>query len=245
MRTPPVATSTSPYGPSRVRRAVRPGPGRTARLREGGRPRAHRREARPARLRAVEGRQGGRAVLAVAVGGRVVRAGTSSARHGRRPPRRGVRPARRRARPRSSRTTRTRSRSRAAPATASPGTGCTTAWSRSRAGGGEKMSKSLGNSTTVEDVLQDVAPAGAALRARAPATTARSWSGPTRRCPRPSGVRPDRDLRPQRRPTHGRASSLAAPRPPGTPSRRRSTTTSACRRRSRCCTPASAPATRC
>ena len=47
----------------------------------------------------------------------------------------------------SSRTTRTRSPSRSRPATASPGTGCTTAWLTI---GGEKMSKSLGNSLLVD-----------------------------------------------------------------------------------------------
>ena len=67
--------------------------------REGRGPRAHRREARPAGLRAVEGRQGGRAVLAVAVGAGPAGLAHRVLGHGRRPPRRGVRPARRRPRP--------------------------------------------------------------------------------------------------------------------------------------------------
>ena len=53
------------------------------------------------------------------------------------------------------RTTRTSWRSRARPATGSPATGCTTAWVTL---GGEKMSKSLGNTLSVENLLEQVRP---------------------------------------------------------------------------------------
>ena len=113
-------------------------------------------QARPARLRAVEGREAGRAGDApwpVAVGAGPARAGTSSAPRWRQVPGRRVRHPRRRARPASSRTTRTSWPSRAPPVSRSRGTGCTTAWITTA---GEKMSKSLGNSLDLRGAARGV-----------------------------------------------------------------------------------------
>ena len=92
----------------------------------------------------------------------------------------------------SSRTTRTRSRSRPRPATGSRGTGCTTAWVTI---GGEKMSKSLGNSLLVARDRQAVATGRAALLPRRGALplARRVLRGGARRGR--GGVPPDRELR--------------------------------------------------
>ena len=143
----------------RLRRAVAPrrrpdGPGRG---RRGRRP-----QGGSARLRALEGAQGGRGhLLGLAVGPRAGRAGTSSAR---RWPRRcwaSSSTSTAAASTSSSRTTRTRPRRRW-PRAASRwrGCGCTTGCSSSS---GEKMAKSVGNIRGLAEVLDDVG--GEALRA--------------------------------------------------------------------------------
>ena len=97
--------------------------------------RGRRAQAQPARLRALEGRQAGRAVLGEPVGQRAPRLAHRVLGDGAPLPGRAVRHPRRRRRPRSSRTTRTRSPSpRARSATASSrATGSTPGWSTSAA----------------------------------------------------------------------------------------------------------------
>ena len=99
--------------------------GRGAQPVRGGRGR--RAEGGPARLRALEGAQGGRGhLVGLAVGPRPAGLAHRVLGDGGGLSRARVRDPRRRARPRSSRTTRTRSRSRARPAASSRRSGCTT-----------------------------------------------------------------------------------------------------------------------
>ena len=132
---------------SRLRQALAPQPGRPARgrARRGGR-----RQARPARLRPVEGGQARRARVAVGLGaqgrpGWHIECSAMSLRELGEP----VRHPRRRVGPAVSRTTRTRSRrARARWHDPSSRTGCTR---RSSTWTSEKMSKSLGNFVTTRD----------------------------------------------------------------------------------------------
>ena len=116
-----------------------PGPG-WRRTRRSGRPSTSSCGRRPSRASPWESPWGpGRPGLAHRVRGHVAR-----------PAGRGLRPARRGDRPRSSRTTRTSGPRPWPPAGPSPATGCTTGGSPSE---GEKMSKSLGNFTSLSDLL--------------------------------------------------------------------------------------------
>ena len=127
----------------------------------GGRPRRRgRAQARPARLRALEGGEARRARRGRARGGRAGRAGTSSAR-----PWRcsylgeTLRHPRRRRGPRSSRTTRTRSPS----PRRRPAQPFVRYWLHNGFVnlGAEKMSKSLGNTLTIRDMVRAPRPRGA------------------------------------------------------------------------------------
>ena len=108
-----------------LRLAVGPADRRDAGRRRLGRRRP---QARPARLRAVEGGQAGRAVVADAVGTRPAGLAPRVLGDGHEVPRRRPSTSTAAGSTSSSRTTRTSSRSRPRPATASRATGCTTAW---------------------------------------------------------------------------------------------------------------------
>ncbi len=185
-----------------------------------------------------KGDEARRADLADPLGPAAVPAGTWSAR--RWPPSTSGRPSTSTAAAStwSSRTTRTSSPSPRRPATASPATGCTTACSRSAR---EKMSKSLGNSLLIPEMVQKVRPVELRYYLAAPhyrsadrllgggAAGGRGGLPAHRGLRDPGGGGHPRRRR--RRPAARRRSST------------RSTTTSAPRRRSPSCTRWSARAT--
>ena len=159
-------------------------------LRAGARVEVGRAQARPARLRALEGGQAGRAVRGRARGARAGRAGTSSARRWRMQ-------LPRRARfdihgggkdlifPHHENEI-AQSRGRAPGESRSRATGCTTASSTSTS---EKMSKSLGNFVTIRDVLAAQRRRGAARSSCSAPTTATPSTSATTGSPRPARPR--------------------------------------------------------
>ena len=165
---------------ARLRRAVAPPARRPARGRRRAR-RGRRAEAQPGRLRAVEGREAGRARLGVAVGSRAGPAGTSSARRCRSRSSARASTCTAAATTSCSRTTRTSARRPRPRVTRSRGTGSTSAWSMV---GGEKMSKSLGNFTTLADALDRYGAARVPARRAADALPRARWSS-GRRSSRP------------------------------------------------------------